>query len=154
MDQKTISRVLIAAGALATAAGIFLFFVFGTRAAIECRQSYPEFSRLFWPGLVWLWTIGLIYCAAMAYYFRIVINIGRDRSFIQENARGLIRIAVLMCAAGVLWLGGILALPASPGRLALALAAIASFAMGMLAWALGRLLAHAVQLKEENDLTV
>ena len=34
------------------------------------------------------------------------------------------------------------------------LAAVASFAMGMLAWALGRLLTRAVQYKEENDLTV
>ena len=41
-----------------------------------------------------------------------------------------------------------------PAWVAMLLAAVASFAMGMLAWALGRLLTRAVQYKEENDLTV
>ena len=39
-------------------------------------------------------------------------------------------------------------------RPSMLLAAVASFSMGMLAWALGRLLTRAVQYKEENDLTI
>ena len=41
-----------------------------------------------------------------------------------------------------------------PSYLIFLLAAMASFALGLLAWALGKLLARAVKLKEENDLTV
>ncbi len=160
MNQKTISRVLIAGGAIAAAAGVFLFFGYGTAVALSCRQEFPELGFLFWPGLIWLWVIGLTYLAAMADYFRIVINIGKDRSFIQENARGLGRIARWMCVAGGLWLLGdilpglIWGVSLGVGWLAMLLAALASFAMGMLAWGLGRLLARAVQMKEENDLTV
>ena len=54
MDQKKISRVLVAAGAVAMAAGIFLFFIYGPRMASECRTAYPELAGMFWPGLVWL----------------------------------------------------------------------------------------------------
>ena len=160
MDQKKISRVLIAAGAIAAAAGIFLFFIYGTAAAISCRDAFPELKHLFWPGLIWLWAIGLCYLAAMAEYFRIVLNIGKDRSFVPENARGLSRIAGWMGAAGVLWLlaevlpGLIWGVRLGAGWLGVLLAAVASFAMAMLAWGLGRLLARAVQLKEENYLTV
>ena len=160
MDHKKISWVLLAAGAIAAAAGVFLFFVYGTAVAFSCRESFPELAFLFWPGLIWLWAIGLTYLTAMYYYFRIVLNIGKDRSFTPENARGLSRIAFWMCAAGVLWLasevlpGLIWGIEFGAEWLALLLAAVASFAMGMLAWALGKLLARAVQLKEENDLTV
>ena len=160
MSQKNISRVLIAAGAAAMAGGCFLFFVYGPAMAMECRDTYPELGFLFWPGLIWLLAIGLMYLAAMIDYFRIVLNIGRERSFVPENARGLGRIAKWLCAAGALWLLGIV-LPGliwqvelGPAWIALLLAALASFAMGMLAWALGRLLTRAVQYKEENDLTV
>ena len=160
MDQKRISWVLLAAGVIAAVAGVFLFFVYGTAVAISCRENFQEVAFLFWPGLIWLWTIGLTYLAAMFYYFRIVLNIGEDRSFTRENATGLAHIAFLMCLAGVLWLLGeilpglIWGVVLGIGWLALLLAAAASFAMGLLAWALGRLLARAVQLKEENDLTV
>ena len=107
MDQKRISRVLVAAGAVAMAAGIFLFFIYGPRMASECRTAYPELAGMFWPGLIWLEAIGLMYLAAMVEYFRIVLNIGRERSFIPENARGLSRIALWMSIAGCLWLLGI-----------------------------------------------
>ena len=160
MDHKKVSWVLLAAGAIAAVAGIFLFFVYGTAVAFSCRDAFPELAFLLWPGLIWLWVIGLTYLAAMYCYFRIVLNIGKDRSFIPENARGLACIAFCMCAAGVLWLLGeilpglIWGIVLGAGWLGLLLAAMASFAMGLLAWALGKLLARAVQLKEENDLTV
>ena len=160
MDQKKISWVLLAAGTIAAVAGVFLFFVYGTAVALSCRDSFPEVAFLFWPGLIWLWVIGLTYLAAMYHYFRIVLNIGKDRSFTPENARGLMRIAFWMCLAGALWLLGeilprlVWGIVLGAGWLALLLAAAASFAMGLLAWALGKLLARAVQIKEENDLTV
>ena len=165
MSHRRISHVLIAAGALATAAMLFLFFVYGPLAAVQCREEYrtaePAAERLFWPGLCWLMALGLTYCAAMYRYFRIVINIGRNRSFTMDNVRGLGVIAVLLGAAAVLllltypiaWLISGLSLGPAPW-LALTLGAAASGAMGMLAWALGKLLLRAVQLKEENDLTV
>lgn len=160
MENKKVSHCLIVAGALALLGGAFLFFVYAPLAALECRDTYPELRHLFWPGLISLWCIALLYCAAMADFFRITVRIGRDESFCRANARGLSRIALFMGLAGLAWLLLLLLPPLiwqvqyGPAFLALLLAAAASFAMGILAWALGKLLFRAVQLKEENDLTV
>ena len=160
MEQKKVSALLTLAGAAAAIAGSALFFVYGPIAAVQCRLEFPEAAALFWPGLIWLIAIGIVYWVAMGNYFLIVRRIGRDQSFCRENAKGLIRIAYSMGAAGGMWLLGI-ALPPllwqihlGPACIALAMAALASCAMGVLAWGLGKLLDRAVQLKEENDLTV
>ena len=160
MEQKKVSRCLIMAGALAALCGGFLFFVYAPIAAGQCREMYPELAHLYLPGLLAVEAIGLTYAGAMAEYFRIVVRIGQDRSFCRENARGLSRIARFMAAAGFLW-ALLLILPPliwqvqyGAALFAMLLAAAASFAMGVLAWGLGKLLARAVALKEENDLTV
>lgn len=161
MDHKKVSRVLLAAGALAAAGGGFLFFVYGPLAARECRADYPELAHLYGPGLIYVLVIGLLYALAMGEYFRIVRRIGQDRSFCRENARDLSGIALFMLLAAGIWIVGMALLlliwqaPVGPaGMLAVILAAAASAAMGVLAWGLGQLLARAVRLKEENDLTV
>ncbi len=160
MEQKRVSAALMAAGALAAAGGAFVFFVYAPVLAGECRSAYPELSPLYWPGLAGVWLIGAVYLAAMAFYFRIVARIGRDRSFCRANARELGWIARCMAAAGALWLaaaflpGAIWHVPIGPVWIVFLLAAMASFAMGTLAWGLSRLLERAVALKEENDMTI
>ncbi len=125
---------------------------------LHYREQYPEYAYLFIPALVFLWTLGLIYLAAMIDFFRVCRRIGQDRSFCPENAQSLSRIARFLIIAGAAWLAGI------PGGLLMGvsggicvpflLAAAASAAMGMLAGGLARLLKRAVEMKEENDLTV
>lgn len=160
MEQSKVSWYLIGAGVLAALGGLFLLLAVGPALANACRISYPEWAHLYWPGLIYLWIIGLVYAWAMAEYFRIVRRIGKDQSFCRENARGLARIALSMWIAGGLWIMGIWlprmiwGLPMGPAVLYLLLAAMASAAMGVLAWGLGKLLHRAVVLKEENDLTV
>lgn len=160
MEHRKVSGLLIAAGILATLGGAFLFLLYAPVIANECRDLYPELAFLFWPGLVYLWIIALSYCAAMIEYFRVCVRIGQDRSFCPENAKSLGRIALFMCAAGMLWVlmtvlpGIIWRIDIGPVFLVFLLAAMASFAMSVLAWALGKLLSRAVRLKEENDLTV
>ncbi len=160
MEQKRVSIALMAAGGLATLGGLFVFFVDVPILAEECRGMYPELAHLFWPGLIGLWTIAAVYLAAMVFYFRIVARIGRDQSFCRANARELGWIARCLGAAGCLWIlaiflpGLVWQVDIGPVWLFLALAAAASFAMGVLAWGLGRLLQRAVSLKEENDLTI
>lgn len=160
MNHKKVSLVLMLAGGLAALGGAFLFFIYGPIMAGQCRTAYPELAFLYVPGLLWILLIGLSYACAMAEYFLIVSRIGKDRSFCRENAVGLSRIALFMGVAGALWLLGIF-LPTllwgvhfGAAYLAMLLAAAASAAMGILAWGLGKLLARAVALKEENDLTI
>ena len=160
MEHKRVSLALTAAGALATLGGLLVFFVYAPAFAGECREAYPELAFLYWPGLIGVWLIAAVYLAAMVFYFRIVARIGKDQSFCAANAREMGWIARCMGAAGALWLlaailpGLLWQVDLGPSWLALALAAMASFAVGVLAWGLGRLLRRAVSLKEENDLTI
>ncbi|MBQ9264203.1 MAG: DUF2975 domain-containing protein [Clostridia bacterium] len=159
MEHKKVSRYLIAAGILAALVGGVVFFVFVPFEAVLCRALYPEWAHLFWPGLALTWIIAGLYMFAMADYFRICGRIGKDQSFCMENARGLHRIAWLLIAAGGVILATALAcFLGNVGNfgftLMLLAVAVASAAMGVLAWGLGKLLARAVRLKEENDLTV
>ena len=160
MEHRKVSGLLIAAGIVAFLGGASLFLLYAPLAANECRTAYPEFAHLFWPGLIYVWIIGLCYCAAMVEYFRVSARIGQDRSFCAENAKSLRRIALFLGAACVLWAllvflpGLILRISIGPVFLVFLLAAAASASMGILAWALGRLLDRATKYKEENDLTV
>ncbi|MDO5327933.1 MAG: DUF2975 domain-containing protein [Clostridia bacterium] len=160
MEHRKVSGLLIGAGMLATLGGAGLFLLYAPLVANECRTMYPELAFLFWPGLIYLWIIAAFYCAAMAEYFRVCVRIGQDQSFCAQNALGLSRIALCMNIAGSLWVllsflpGLIWGIAIGPVFLIFLLAAAASFALGILAWALGRLLSRAVKLKEENDLTV
>ncbi len=160
MEHRRISCMLLTAGVIALLGGAALFLVYAPVAANECCLAYPDLSFLFWPGLIYLWIIGLLYCMAMFEYFRITLRIRQDRSFCRPNAVGLNHIALFMNTAGLLWallpflLALVYGISMGPSALVFLLAAMASFAMGLLAWALGKLLARAVKLKEENDLTV
>ena len=160
MEHRKVSRFLIGAGAVATAGLAFVFFVYVPILALSYRDGVPEFAHLFWPGLLFLWLIGLLYAAAMVEYFRVCHRIGLDQSFCPDNARGLTHIAYLLLAAGGLWIAGMAFALLQPRIhfefwcILPIMAAMASAAMGVLAWALGRLLRRAVDIQEENDLTV
>lgn len=160
MEQKRIARYLTAAGALAALVVAVIFFLYVPLLGQQLKTVYPELRGFFWPVLIGAWIIAGLYVAALADYFRICARIGQDRSFCRENAQGLLRIArMLFIAAGLIVLDGLL--PCALGHVGNAAwlffvlaAVIASGAMGVLAWGLGRLLTRAVALKEENDLTV
>ncbi len=160
MEHRKVSGLLIGAGTLATLGGAGLFLIYAPFVANEYRAMYPELAFLFWPGLIYLWIIAAFYCIAMAEYFRVCVRIGRDQSFCAENAVALGKNALCMNIAGGLWVllsflpGLLLGIAIGPVFLIFLLAAAASFALGLLAWSLGKLLGRAVKLKEENDLTV
>ncbi len=159
MEHRRVSRLLMLAGGIAVLGGAYLFFVDAPKAALQYRALMPEYAYLFIPALVFLWLIGLIYLTAMADYFRVCRRIGQDRSFCPENERSLSRIACLLIGAAAIWLLGIplgllLRLDFGIWTVAFLLAAAASAAMGLLAGSLAKLLGRAVEMKEENDLTV
>ncbi len=160
MKHRRISQALTAAGALATLGGLFLFFAVAPIALRALCDVFPEQAGLYWPCLLMAWIVCAVYLIAMVLYFRIVARIGKNQSFCAANARDMGRIACCMGAAGILWvlIPLLLLLIWGVGLgvtwIRFVLAALASFAMGILAWGLARLLQGAVSLKEENDLTV
>ena len=156
IEHKKISRCLLGAGIAAGIGGctVFLIYLLGM---IQNRFFFPAY--LFWLIVAGMCGLALFYGLALWEYLCICVRIGNNQSFCRENARGLGRISLhLFLAAGV-WLlaqGAALLPDVGPGGwwVSFFLFALASAAMGVLSWAIGKLLSRAVQLQEENDLTV
>ncbi len=159
MKHKKLSVLLIIAGILAGIGGAFVFFIWTPSVGNEMRETYPELAWLFWPALGVLWCIAILYASSLALYLRISMRIGENRSFCEENVRGLRLICRLMSAAAVIWLACIVVcaiadIDIGPSWILFLLASMATAAFALLAYALSALLHHAVDLQEDSDLTV
>ncbi len=159
MQHKKLSVLLVIAGVLAGIGGAFMFFIWAPSVGNEMRSDYPELAWLFWPALGVLWCIAILYASSLALYLRISIRIGENRSFCEENVRGLRLIYRLMSVAAILWLACIVVcafanIDIGPFWILFLLAAMATSAFALLAYALSALLHHAVHLQEDSDLTV
>lgn len=157
MEHKRLSHLLIGAGAAACAGLAVLFLLYAPVLGLEVRDMMPEYAFLFWPALLYVWAIGGMYMAAMWQYMRISLRIGQDNSFCAENAQSLRVIGYLLLAGAGMWallMIAAVAVKAGPEALVLLLAAMASGALGVLAYAIGLLVQRAAQLQEENELTI
>ena len=157
MEHRKVSGILIAAGVMAAAGGAAVMLGFAPAGMAQVREAYPALAWVFWPGLLFIWLVGGLCAGALWQYFRISVRIGAGKSFCAANARDMARIAALLFDAAGLVLaasGALLIFGLGPIWLFLLLIGMAIGAMGLLAYALSRLLARAVQLQEENDLTV
>ena len=159
MEHKKLSRYLLAAGIIASAGagGIFLIYLLGMiSVAIDPASPYAYLAFAAMAGMI---ALAILYGLALQEYFCICLRIGKNRSFCQENAKGLHRIFQFFLSAALLWLAAEFSafLPGMAWgiwNIAFLLFAMASAAMGILAYALGKLLKRATQLQEENELTI
>ena len=159
MEHKKLSRHLLAAGTIAGAGAgfVFLIYLLGMIQVILNFQS--PYVYLAWLAIAGMIALAALYGFALKEYFGICLRIGKNRSFCPENAKGLHHIFQYLMGAALLWLVAELAL-FLPGmvmgvwNIAFLLFAMASAAMGILAYALGKLLKRATQLQEENELTI
>ena len=159
MEHRKLSLYLKTAGVIAALGGLFVFLVELPLLAQNCRVLYPNLSFLFWPMLIFVWVLGALYASALWQYMLICHRIGKNQSFCPENVKSMFLIAKLFAAAAILAFLGMGAwlwpgLPLYRGWAALLLVSMASLAVGVLAWALGKLLQRATVLQEENDLTI
>ena len=159
MEHKKLSYYLLAAGGIAGAGalGIFLVYLLGM-ISVAFNPASP-YAYLSFAAIAGMCVLAVLYGLALKEYFCICLRIGKNRSFCPENAKGLHRIFQFLMAAALVWLAAELAafLPGmSKGlwNMAFLLFAMASAAMGILAYALGKLLKRATQLQEENELTI
>ena len=159
MEHKKLSRYLLAAGTIAGvgALGIFLVYLLGM-ISVAFNPASP-YAYLAFAAIAGMCALAALYGLALKEYFCICLRIGKNRSFCPENAKGLHRIFQLLMVAALLWLAAELAafLPgmmAGVWNIAFLLFSMASAAMGILAYALGKLLKRATQLQEENELTI
>lgn len=160
MHQKKIAKCLIGAGIMAALGILIVFGFYVPIAAAEMKQIYPDYAPLYWPGLLGLWAIAALFLAGLWEYFRVCVRIGKEQSFCTDNAESLGRIALYMALDGALWLGAVFApgllfhVSIGPAWIIFFLCAMASFALSILAWGLGKLVQRAATIQEENDLTV
>ena len=171
MSQKRIAHFLIAAGAMA-AAGILalaLFYapslakslLFALSLGNEPGSSPTDgqLQALYWLGLIGVWAASIVFLLALYEYFRVSLRIGKENSFCAENVKSLQHIAFFLAVDAVLWiiavfLPGMFAVPVGPAWIMFLLISMAHAALALLALGLSKLLARAVAIQQENELTV
>ena len=165
MDQKRLAKLLMLAGWMAVAGVVFLFYIM----AIFLLPSRTSTAGMLLAAAQM--GMGVPYLIALGHYFHICANIGNDRSFCPDNARRMDAIARLLFLASALWAAGLILLPLLGGisevsgyitlafgpmalYVRMALALLATLAVGLVAKMMALLVGRASRLQEENDLTI
>ena len=159
MEQKTLSRWL---KVILVGVGLCGLVVYGAVLPLYGQSlvgQNPDMANRYWPWLIFLWATGVPCYAALVIGWRIAVNIGKDRSFSEDNARHLKRIAFLAAGDSVFFfVGNVVLLFANmshPGVvLASLLVVFAGVAVTVAAAALSHLVLKAAMLQEQSDLTI
>ena len=160
MDQKKLAlwlKIIIIVTALC---GIAICGLVLPMVGQSIADSYGgEFDYAFWPCLIFLWICALPCFAALAIGWRIASNIGRDRSFTEENAKLISVISILAAADSVFFfVGNVVLLCFScnhPGFVVLSLVVtFVGIAVSIGLACLSHLVRKAAGLQAESDLTI
>ena len=149
--NKHPERGMKLAAVAAAALGLLAAFVLLPALASAMLEEYPAYQKWYGPGLVYCWIVLLPGFAGLWEFWKICVQIGRDDSFSQENARSLFRICLLALTMAALCLLG-MGLPAL--LIAMLGFAAACALVALLANALSQLVRRAAAIKSENDLTI
>ena len=157
--NKHPERGMKLAAVAAAALGLLAAFVLLPAVASATLEEYPAYQKWYWPGLVYCWIVLLPGFAGLWEFWKICVQIGRDDSFSQENARSLFRICLLALTMAALLAAGVAALCLLGMGLPALLIAMLGFAaacalVALLANALSQLVRRAAAIKRENDLTI
>ena len=139
--------------------GLLAAFVFLPMLASALLEEFPAYQKWYWPCLIYGWVVLLPGFAGLWEFWKICVEIGRDNSFSQKNARSLFRICLLALMMAALLAVGVAALCLLDMGLPALLIAMLGFAaacalVAMLANALAQLVRRAAAIKSENDLTI
>ena len=139
--------------------GLLAAFVFLPMLASALLEEFPAYQKWYWPCLIYGWAVLLPGFAGLWEFWKICVEIGRDNSFSQKNARALFRICLLALTMAALLAVGVAALCLLGMGLPALLIAMLGFAaacalVALLANALAQLVRRAAAIKSENDLTI
>ena len=139
--------------------GLLAAFVFLPMLASALLEEFPAYQKWYWPCLIYGWVVLLPGFAGLWDFWKICVEIGRDNSFSQKNARALFRICLLALTMATLLAVGVAALCLLGMGLPALLIAMLGFAascalVALLANALSQLVRRAAAIKDENDLTI
>lgn len=157
MNRKHSLNLLKLACVLTALMGVALFF-FVAPAVVMDYASHRE--PRFWIDLIYIWIVGALSFAALGQAWKICVEIGRDNTFSEVNARGLVRISRLMGTACALMAVGLAVLLFGRGQPEpvleglTALCALIALVLALFASAMAQLIRAGAALKDENDLTI
>ena len=157
MNRKHSLNLLKLACVLTALMGVALFF-FVAPAVVMDYASHRE--PRFWIDLIYIWIVGTLSFAALGQAWKICVEIGRDNTFSEVNARGLVRISRLMGTACALMAVGLAVLLFGRGQPEpvleglTALGALIALVLALFASAMAQLIRAGAALKDENDLTI
>ena len=139
--------------------GLLAAFVFLPMLASALLEEFPAYQKWYWPCLIYGWVVLAPGFAGLWEFWKICVEIGRDNSFSQKNARSLFRICLLALTMAALLAVGVAALCLLGMGLPALLIAMLGFAaacalVALLANALAQLVRRAAAIKRENDLTI
>ena len=139
--------------------GLLAAFVFLPILASALLEEFPAHQKWYWPCLIYGWVVFAPGFAGLWEFWKICVEIGRDNSFSQKNARSLFRICLLALTMAALLAVGVAALCLLGMGLPALLIAMLGFAaacalVALLANALAQLVRRAAAIKSENDLTI
>ena len=139
--------------------GLLAAFVFLPMLASALLEEFPAHQKWYWPCLIYGWAVLAPGFAGLWEFWKICVEIGRDNSFSQKNARSLFRICLLALTMAALLAVGVAALCLLGMGLPALLIAMLGFAaacalVALLANALAQLVRRAAAIKSENDLTI
>ena len=159
MNQIKLARWLKCILAVAGLCALALYAGVIPVEGLRLQAAYPEFSNRFFPWLIFLWISGIPCFAALVLAWRIVVNIGKDRSFSMDNARLLQWISRLAAGDAVFFfLGNVLLLLLDMSHPGVVLAALVivfvAVAVAVAAAVLSYLVQKAAALQEQSDLTI
>ncbi len=156
-DNRKVARLLVGAGGLAYFIWAYLFVLrippLAKFLAASASVSGQE-DRTYMLILCAAEFAGLMLGIAIFFYIAICVRVGRGMSFCRENTRDLNRISVLLLIAAAVFIVLPLFVPFGEQSVLIEVIGFMIAAVAVLAWALGKLVIHAVALKEENDLTI
>lgn len=159
MNQIKLARWLKCILAVAGLCALILYAAVIPAEGLRLQAAYPEFSNRFFPWLIFLWISGIPCFAALVLAWRIVVNIGKDRSFSMDNARLLQWISRLAAGDAVFFfLGNVLLLLLDMSHPGVVLAALVIVFVGVAVAVAAAVLSYLVQkaaaLQEQSDLTI
>ena len=108
--NKHPERGMKLAALAATLIGLLAAFVFLPMLASALLEEFPAYQKWYWPCLIYGWVVLLPGFAGLWEFWKICVEIGRDNSFSQKNARALFRICLLALTMAALLAVGVAAL--------------------------------------------
>lgn len=159
MEQKSLSNWLKGAVVCLAVFGLLIFGIVIPFYGLSLAGQNPEYAYCFWPWMTLIILVAVPCYASLVFGWRIAADIGRDRSFSEENARRMRWISNLAFGDVLLFICGnallLFAGMSHPGVFLLSLLPdMFGIAVAVCAAALSHLIYKSARLQQDADLTI